>query len=351
LTFDSGDYDPLLQWIGNRRMVLIGEASHGTHDSYRERALITRRLIEEKGFNAVAIEGDWPDAARVRRFVRGGSKDVSAREALGDFERFPAWMWRNMDVLAFVDWLYHFNRETARQERVGFYGLDLYSLHASIRAVLDYMDKVDPEGAQRARYRYACFDHFGEDTQAYGYAASFGLSRGCEDEVVAQLVEMRRRSADLTSREGQVEPDDLLFAEQNARLVQNAEHYYRAMFSGRAESSNVRDEHMAETLAWLRRIRPERLSSGPTIRIWAMRVTRRCLRVANATWAQLMRERFDEDVFLIGFTPIPEKLPPPHNGKLQQKEKSFVLHWKGVMKRSSIRRAFLPFYSLCMTMM
>jgi len=303
LTFDSGDYDPLLQWIGNRRLVLIGEASHGTHDFYRERALITRRLIEEKGFNAVAIEGDWPDAARVHRFVRGRSKDVSAREALGDFERFPAWMWRNMDVLAFVDWLYHFNREIARQERVGFYGLDLYSLHASIRAVLDYMDKVDPEGAQRARYRYACFDHFGEDTQAYGYAASFGVSRGCEDEVVAQLVEMRRRSADLSSRDGRVEPDDFMFAEQNARLVQNAEHYYRAMFSGRAESWNVRDEHMAETLAWLRRIRP-----GAKIVVWAhkshlgdARATEMSAR-GERNVGQLMRERFDEDVFLIGFT-------------------------------------------------
>jgi len=303
LTFDSGDYDPLLQWIGNRRLVLIGEASHGTHDFYRERALITRRLIEEKGFNAVAIEGDWPDAARVHRFVRGGSKDANARESLGDFVRFPAWMWRNMDVLAFVDWLYHFNQGIARQERVGFYGLDLYSLHASIRAVLDYLDKVDPEGAQQARYRYACFDHFGEDTQAYGYAANFGLSRDCEDEVVPQLVEMRRRSTELAARDGRVEPDDYLFAEQNARLVQNAERYYRAMFGERAESWNVRDEHMAETLAWLQRIRPE-----AKIVVWAhnshlgdARATEMAAR-GERNVGQLMRERFGEDVFLIGFT-------------------------------------------------
>src|SRR5260370_23647811 len=136
LTFDSGDYDPLLQWIGNRRLVLIGEASHGTHDFYRERALITRRLIEEKGFNAVAIEGASPDAARVHRFVRGGSYDANARESLGDFVRFPAWMWRNMDVLAFVDWLYHFNQGVARQGRDGFYCLELYSLHAVVQGVL-----------------------------------------------------------------------------------------------------------------------------------------------------------------------------------------------------------------------
>jgi erythromycin esterase-like protein len=232
LTFSTGDYDPLLEWIGDCRLVLIGEASHGTHDFYRERALITRRLIEEKGFAAVAIEGDWPDAYRVHRFVRGGAADADAREALGDFRRFPSWMWRNTDVPAFVDWLRRFNDGIGqRQERVGFYGLDLYSLHASIRAVLDYLDKVDPAGAQRARFRYACFEQFGQDTQPYGYAASFGLTRNCEDEVVGQLVEMRRRAAELASRDGRVEPDDFFFAEQNARLVQNAERYYRAMFA------------------------------------------------------------------------------------------------------------------------
>jgi erythromycin esterase-like protein len=303
LTFDRGDYDLLLEWIGTCRLVLIGEASHGTHDFYRERALITKRLIEEKGFNAIAIEGDWPDASRVYRFVRGDNEDANARVALGNFLRFPAWMWRNLDVLAFVDWLYQFNQSFARQQRVGFYGLDLYSLHASIQAVLDYMDKVDPEGAQRARYRYACFDHFGEDTQAYGYAASFGLTKDCEDEVVAQLVELRRRSADLASRDGRAEPEDYLFAEQNARLVQNAERYYRAMFGGRAESWNIRDEHMSETLAWLRQNWPE-----AKIVVWAhnshlgdARATEMSA-LGEHNVGQLMRERFGEDVFLIGFT-------------------------------------------------
>jgi erythromycin esterase-like protein len=303
LTFSPDDYNPLLEWIGDRGLVLIGEASHGTHDFYRERALITRRLIEEKGFNAVAIEGDWPDASRVHRFVRGVGEDDNARDALGDFLRFPAWMWRNLDVLAFVDWLYRFNQNFAPPERVGFYGLDLYSLHASIRAVLNYLEKVDPEGAQRARYRYACFDHFGEDTQAYGYAASFGLTKDCEDEVVAQLIEMRRRSADLASRDGRVEPDDYLFAEQNARLVLNAERYYRAMFDGRAESWNVRDEHMADTLMWLRQTRPT-----TKIVVWAHNSH---LGNAHATEmsargernvGQLMRDRLDDAVFLIGFT-------------------------------------------------
>lgn len=303
LTYSSEDYDPLLEWIGDRGLVLIGEASHGTHDFYRERALITRRLIEEKGFNAVAIEGDWPDAYRVHRFIRGRGDDLNARDALGDFVRFPSWMWRNTDVLAFVEWLYQFNHRLTPQRRVGLYGLDLYSLHASMRAVLSYMEKVDPEGAQRVRYRYGCFDHFGEDTQAYGYAANFGLTETCEDEVVAQLIEMQRRSAELASRDGRVEPDDYLSAEQNARLVQNAEHYYRAMFGGQVESWNVRDEHMTETLSWLRENK-----SGIKIAVWAhnshlgdARATDMSVRGQHNV-GQLTRERFGNDVFSIGFT-------------------------------------------------
>jgi erythromycin esterase-like protein len=304
LTFDVRDYDPLLNWIGACTLVLIGEASHGTHDFYRERALITRRLIEEKGFNGVAIEGDWPDAYRVHRYLRDSGSDADAREALGDFTRFPAWMWRNTDVLAFLHWLHGFNaRISKRQDRVGFYGLDLYSLHASMRAVLAYLDKVDPEGAQRARYRYSCFDHYGEDSQAYGYAASFGLDKGCEDEVVAQLVEMRRRAAELASRDGRVEPDDYLFAEQNARLVQNAERYYRTMFAGRAESWNVRDRHMAETLAWLRTIRP-----GAKLVVWAHNShlgdarSTEMSEHGEVNLGQLAREQFGAATFLIGFT-------------------------------------------------
>lgn len=303
LTFAACDYDALLEWIGNRSMVLIGEASHGTHDFYRERASITRRLIQEKGFNAVAIEGDWPNAYRVHRFVCGRGKDADAREALGDFLRFPAWMWRNMDVLAFLDWLREFNQGIEAEERVGFHGLDLYSLHASIRAVLDYLDKVDPEGAKRARYRYSCFDQFGEDTQAYGYAATFGLSNDCEDEVVAQLVDMSRRRTDLDARDALLEPEDYLFAEQNARLVQNAEHYYRAMFAGRAESWNLRDRHMAETLLWLGQIRP-RIKTV----VWAhnshlgdARATEMSDR-GEINLGQLARENLGDEVFAVGFT-------------------------------------------------
>ncbi len=195
LTFaeHDADYDALFQAIGEARVVLIGEASHGTHDFYRERARITRRLIEEKGFCAVAAEADWPDAYRLNRFVLGDSKDTNAVEALEDFERFPAWMWRNMDVVAFAEWLRAHNRKG--HNCAGFYGLDLYSLHASAHAVLQYLDKADPAAAARARYRYRCFEEFGEDTQAYGYAASFGITESCEKAVLEQLVELQRKRA------------------------------------------------------------------------------------------------------------------------------------------------------------
>lgn len=167
-----GDYDRLLEAIGDARFVLLGEASHGTHEFYLERARITRRLIEEKGFNAVAAEADWPDAWRVSRWLAGRGQDRSAEAALSGFRRFPHWMWRNVVVRDFLDWLRGRNAGTG--SRTGFYGLDLYSLFGSIAEVLAYLDRTDSEAARHARSRYACFDHFEEDSQAYGYAAAFG---------------------------------------------------------------------------------------------------------------------------------------------------------------------------------
>jgi predicted phosphoribosyltransferase len=178
LTGGAGDYDPLVELIGDARFVLLGEASHGTHEFYRERAQITKRLIEEKGFTAVAVEADWPDAYRVNRFVRNASDDVDAQEALSDFRRFPRWMWRNTDVMEFVEWLRAHNDALSQGVRkTGFYGLDLYSLHASMKAVIQYLERVDPEAAKRARARYACFDHFGPDPQVYGFIAATDRSK------------------------------------------------------------------------------------------------------------------------------------------------------------------------------
>ncbi len=245
----QGDgFGPLLDAVGDASLVLVGEASHGTHEFYQARAELTKALIVKRGFNVVAVEADWPDAYRVNRWVRHASDDPDAETALADFVRFPRWMWRNHDVVAFTAWLREHNSPLDPSSRVGIYGLDLYSLHRSIEAVLAYLAKVDPAAAERAKYRYGCFEDFGEDTQAYGYAATIGLSRSCETDVIAQLVELRRRAADYASRDGRIAADDYFFAEQNARLVRNAENYYRAMFAGRSESWNLRDTHMMETL-------------------------------------------------------------------------------------------------------
>ena len=303
LTGEAADFDPLLKAIGDSRFVLIGEASHGTHEFYRIRAQITKQLISEKDFTAVAVEADWPDAYRINQFVRFESDDEDAIDALSGFQRFPSWMWRNADVLDFVGWLRNYN-EHRHSKRVGFYGLDLYSLHASMRAVLDFLDKVDPDAAVRARNRYACFDNFGEDTQAYGYATSFGLSKSCEDEVINQWMEMRRRAADLARRDGRLARDAFFFAEQNARLVKNAEEYYRSMFQGRISSWNLRDTHMAETLDALVR----HLGVHSKVVVWAhnshlgdARATEMGHR-GELNLGQLVRQHYGNQATLVGFT-------------------------------------------------
>ena len=308
LTGAATDYDALLEMVGDSRFVLLGEASHGTHEFYKERAQITKRLIAEKGFGAVAVEADWPDAYRVNRYVRGEGDDAEAVDALSGFKRFPAWMWRNADVLDFVGWLRAHNDDLAgSEEKVGFFGLDLYSLHASIEAVLNYLDKMDPIAASSARYRYACFEHFGEDPQAYGYAASFGLTESCEREVVDQLVDLQRRAAEYARRDGRIAADDFFYAEQNARLVKNAEEYYRTMFRGRVSSWNLRDRHMAETLhALLVHIEKQR-RNGKVV-LWAHNSHLGDARATDMGLAgefnvgQLVRERYGADAVLIGFS-------------------------------------------------
>ena len=232
----------------NVSMVLIGEATHGTQEFYRIRADLTRALVRQRGFDIVAVEADWPDAYRANQWVQLRGSDHTAEDALADFTRFPRWMWRNREVVRFLRWLRSENAERRADARVGFYGLDLYSLHRSMARVIEYLDKVDPAAAKRARQGYACFDVFGEDVQLYGYAASLNIERSCEDEVIEQLVDLRRRAAEYATRDGRIAADEYFVAEQNARVVRHAETYYRAMFRGGAESWNVRDRHMMETL-------------------------------------------------------------------------------------------------------
>ena len=299
------DYDWIVDRARHARVVLIGEASHGTHEFYDVRARITRRLVDELGFDAVAVEADWPDAYRVNRYVRG-EEEGNAEQALRGFVRFPQWMWRNDVVVEFVNWLRERNAKVGTTRRAGFYGIDLYSLHTSIEEVLRYLWGVDPEAATRARARYSCFDHFGDDPQAYGYATATGYET-CEEDVVRQLLELRQNAYRYTSVDAAATPDEHFMAEQNARLVHNAERYYRAMFRGRVSSWNLRDTHMSETIdALLAHLGREGRESK--LVVWAhnshlgdARATEMGRR-GELNVGQLVRERHGERVFGIGFT-------------------------------------------------
>ncbi|MFL6674394.1 MAG: erythromycin esterase family protein [Massilia sp.] len=306
LTGAAGDYDPLLELVGDARFVLLGEATHGTHEFYEERARITQRLIRDKGFTAVAVEADWPDAYRVNRYVRGEGGDGDAQAALSGFERFPAWMWRNTDVADFVDWLRGHNDATAGR-KVGFYGLDLYSMFTSMQEVLSYLDQVDPTAAAEARKRYGCFDHYSEDSQHYGYATAIGMSEPCEQGVIDQLKHLQERAFDYMRADGVNAEDAFFYAQQNARLVKNAEEYYRSMFRGRVSSWNLRDSHMAETLDALAR-HLSKDGKPAKIVVWEHNShigDARATEVGGlGEWnvGELARKAYDGDTRLIGFS-------------------------------------------------
>jgi erythromycin esterase-like protein len=295
-------YDRLLDAIGDARFVLLGEATHGSREFYRERAIISQRLIEEKGFDAVAVEADWPDAQRVHRFIRGHGRDRSPEDALGSFQRFPRWMWRNLDVRDFVGWL------ARHAPQVGFYGLDLYSLHASIEIVLHALEILDPAIAMRARERYSCFDHFGTDTTTYARAASLGVDPTCEHAVEQQLREVRELMLASKANGGLEEEDELFDIEMNAWLVKSAEAYYRNMLQGSVVTWNLRDRHMADTLAAIAQHLDHRLCRPCKIVVWEHNSH---LGDARATQmgeegevnvGQLLRERYGSDAFIVGFT-------------------------------------------------
>jgi erythromycin esterase-like protein/predicted phosphoribosyltransferase len=323
------DYDPLIERAARPgvRLVCIGEASHGTHEFYRERAEISKRLIAEAGFTAVAVEADWPDAARVDRYVRGRGDDAGADEALGDFERFPTWMWRNTEVAAFVTALRAYNDVLPDDApRVGFYGLDLYSLHRSMEAVVEYLEDVDPEAAERARHRYSCFDHFGRDPQVYAYEAGIGGAEACEQQAVQQMVELRDLAAAREDPEG-------FYARQNARLVVDAEEYYRSMFRSNVESWNLRDTHMADTLDELV-AHLERTTDAPAkLVVWAHNSHLGDARATELGQAgelnvgQLVRERAGaERALLVGFS--------TYSGTV-----TAASDWGGAAERKRVRRA------------
>jgi erythromycin esterase-like protein len=294
----------------------LGEASHGTHEFYRERAAITKRLITEQGFTAIAVEADWPDASRVNRYVRGFSDDARAVDALGDFKRFPPWMWRNTDVVDL---------------------LDLYSLHASMEAVLRYLEKVDPPVARRVRERYACFDHFGDDVRRYGMLTMAGVAEPCRDEVITVLLDLQRRAAAYAERDGRIARDEFFDAEQNARLVKNAEAYYRSMFLSDVSSWNLRDRHMVETLDALVAYLERRDGRPAKVVVWAhnshlgdARATEMGQR-GELNVGHLVRQRHGSGALLVGFS--------THHGTV-----TAASDWDGPAERKRVRPALAGSY-------
>ena len=319
---DGSDVESLLDDIGDARVVLLGEATHGTAEFYRARAALTRRLIDAHGFNVVAAEADWPDATRIDRYVRHRARDHHAEPA---FSRFPTWMWRNEEVLVFVEWLRDWNAARPSGERASFHGLDLYGLSASMAAVIDYLDKVDPEAARVARERYGCLTPWQKDPAAYGRAALLEGNRRCERPVLEMLRDLLNRRLEYFAED----PDAYLDAEGNARLITAAETYYRTMYYGYAESWNQRDRHMFETLERLLEARGRNSKAV----VWAhnshvgdatateMGVAREEINIG-----QLARDRFGDAAVLVGFG--------TDRGRV-----AAATDWGGPMEIKDVRRA------------
>jgi erythromycin esterase len=300
------DLDPLLDRIGEARIVCIGEASHGTHEFYEWRDLLTRRLIAERGFDFVGVEGDWPDCQVVHASVVADPQAADdPGEALRRFERWPTWMWANEEVLSFTRWLRDVNAARPRERRVGFHGLDVYSLWESLRAVLDHLEERHPDELDAALQACRCFEPYAEDPQAYARATRL-VPTDCEIEVVGLLTDLLHRHAE---DGGSADDREARFvADQNARAVVGAEAYYRAMMSGGAESWNVRDTHMADTVDALMSHYGEARGDRPVKGVvWEHNTHVGDARFTDMRDAgmvnvgQLMRERYGEgDVVLVG---------------------------------------------------
>ncbi len=239
------DLDPLIELLGTTRYALLGEASHGTHEYYSWRSSISKRLILEKGFQFIAVEGDWPDCYTINRYIKGyPDSGKSAYEVLYSFSRWPTWMWANREIEELVEWLKEYNQSVPTPRKVGFYGLDVYSLWESMREIITYVKEHDPEMLDTAIDAYLCFEPYQEDVEAYAQSTAF-VSKSCEDEVIQLLQEMQQRGQKKRTGEKKEEQFNV---EQNALVAKNAEHYYRTMLGGGTQSWNIRDMHMVETL-------------------------------------------------------------------------------------------------------
>ncbi|MFI4938675.1 MAG: erythromycin esterase family protein [Candidatus Berkiellales bacterium] len=354
--YDKSTYSTLFENIKDARFVLIGEATHGTHEFYHVRNEITKHLIADHGFMGVAIEGDWPDTYQVDRYLKGAGDKDTPEEALNIFTRFPNWMWCNATMVPFIKWLRELNDNiTVQNKKIGFYGLDLYSLNASMQAVIEYLEKIDPKAAKRAKDRYACFDHLNIDPEKYGYLTSEGVKESCIKKAIEQMLDLQHNAINYLQKDGFSAEDEFFWATQNARVVKNAEIYYRTHFEGRISSWNMRDTHMAETLNYLANHLEKCFDKPAKIVVWAHNS-----HVGDARGSemneegeinigQLIREEHEEDTYLIGFSTyqgevtaasrwggptLRQSINPGLEGSYedlfhQLKEKEFLLHLNG----------------------
>ena len=342
-TLSSADLSPLVDRIGDARVVLIGEATHGTSEFYRMRQLITRRLIEQRGFSIVAAEADWPDAEHVDEYVRArAGKEDRAGEA---FSRFPLWMWRNAEVLGFVEWLRHHNDILDNQAlKVGFYGLDLYSLYTSIHEVIRYLNDVDPELAASARDRYGCLQPFRHDPALYGRAVLSNRHKECQDDVMDILKRMLHRRMEYSAHDG----ESYLDASQNAHVVATAERFYTMMYYGAPESWNLRDSHMFETL---QRLLAHRGDSSKAV-VWAHNshvgdaAATSMSERGELNIGRLVREEYGTRAYLIGFGTHDGTVAAASdwggNVEIKDVRPSYPESYERLCHQSGIKNFFLP---------
>jgi len=328
-------YDALLESIGDAQIVMLGESTHGTHEFYDIRAQISQRLIAEQHFNMIAIEGDWPDAYQVNLYIHG-QKYTQASTALNSFDRFPTWMWRNVPMLKMCEWLRSHNKKQEHNDKVGFYGLDMYSLYRSIDEIINCLDTIDPQLAAEARYNYSCLDHFRADPQTYGYAVFTKISKSCTDEVIKQLKILLDRDWDLLAQ-GALSADQAFYIEQNARVVKNAEEYYRQLFVNEINNWNLRDSHMFQTINQLIKHYELKGIKKPKIIIWAHNS-----HIGNAqatemnkrgeyNIGQLIKKQYNKNSFSLGFT--------TYEGTV-----SAASDWHGPVERKFVQKALQDSY-------
>lgn len=302
-------YNTLLDNIGDAQWVLLGEASHGTHEFYQARIYLTERLIKERGFMAVAIEADWPDVHLIYRYLHGVGEANNPKQALSGFKRFPTWMWRNTTMLPFLRRLRDHNDNISNfNQKIGLYGLDLYSLNTSIQAVIDFLQKIDPEAAIRAKTRYSCFDEMSIHPELYSQLINLRIKKSCVNEAIAELIEMQHKAFEYLHHDGLTAEDEYFFAIQNARLVKNAENYYRNFIEGHVSTWNIRDKHMAETLNVLADHLEKRFNKPAKVIVWAHNShigdARATEMSANGelNFGQIMREQHNTNLYSVGFS-------------------------------------------------